>query len=310
MAVETTVTLTDELIKYIDKLYLERSVALNIHTEGAKEKTLSKNSGKTVTWNRRSPKAVATTALTEGVTPTESQITTNKVTATLAGYGNWEKISSLLYNTGLDAEAKESIEVMGQNASETIDTLVRNELHAGGTVQFAAGRANLAAMTADDVLTLAEIRKAVRALKKKNALTYGDGFFLGKIGPDTSYNLMADTAWLDAQKYTARKELYRGEVGSIHKVRFLEASSNQMSEKGGASNLVDVYSNFIHGKEAFGTVDLSGQGRKKLIIKRSDSGDTSNPLNQFHTIGWKAEAFATKTLNPDWIVNIKTGAKD
>ena len=310
MAVETTITLDAELLKYLDKTFLERSVALNIHTEGAKEKKLSDNSGKTVTWTRRSPKALATTPLTEGVNPTESQIVSNKVTATLAGYGNWEKISSLFYKTGIDSGAKESIEVMGQNASETIDALVRNELHTGATTQFAAGRANLSAMTADDVLTLAEIRKVVRSLKKNNALTYSDGFFLGKIGPDTSYNLMADAAWLDAQKYTARKELYRGEVGSIHKVRFLEASSNQKTEMGGASNLVDVYSNFIHGKEAFGTVDLSGEGRKKLIIKKSDSGDTSNPLNQFHTVGWKAEAFATKVLNPDWIVNIKTGAKD
>lgn len=306
MAVETTITLDPELLKYLDKTFLERSVALNIHTEGAKEKKLGKNSGKTVTWTRRSPKDAATTALTEGVTPAESAIVTSKVTATLAGYGNWEKISSLLYETGIDSDAKESIETMGQNASETIDTLVRNELHTGATVQFANGRSTLATVTADDVLTLAEIRKAVRTLKKKNAIVYDDGFFLGKIGPDTSYNLMADAAWLDAQKYTARKELYRGEVGSIHKVRFLEASSNQRSE----ASTTTVYSNFIHGKEAFGTVDLSGFGRKKLIIKKSDSGDTSNPLNQFHTIGWKAEAFATKVLNADWIINIKTGAKD
>lgn len=308
MAVETTATLSAELIQYLDRVYLERSEQANVHAEGAKKKKLEQHNGKTVTWHRRTPNAAATTALTEGVNPTESQITTTPVTATLAGYGNWYKISSLLYNTSIDAQAKETVEMAGQNASETIDALVRNELHAGATSAFANGKANLNALTNDDVLTVTEIRKAVRTLKKNNALVYPDGYFLGKVGPDTAYNLTADAAWLDAQKYTARKELYKGEIGSIHKVRFIEASSNQKTETNSGS--IVCYSNFIHGQEAFGTVDLSGHGSKKLIIKQSDKGDTSNALNQFLTIGWKAEAFATKVLNANWIVNVKTGAKD
>ena len=310
MAVDTTVTMSPEMAQFLDKTFLERSEQQNIHGEGGKTKKLEKNAGKTVTWTKRTPNAAAITPLTEGANPAESQIISNKVTATLAGYGNWYKLSSLFYKTGLDKDAEETVETAGQNASETIDTLIRNVLHAGATTQFANGRATLGAMTNDDVLTVQDIKKAVRSLKKSNARTYKDGYFLGKIGPDTSYNLMGDAAWIEAQKYTARKELYRGEVGSIHKVRFLEASSNQKSEKGGSGNTVDVYSNFIHGEEAFGTVDLSGEGRKKLIIKTSDKGDTSNPLNQFVTIGWKAEAFAAAVLDANWIINIKSGAKD
>ena len=119
-------------------------------------------------------------------------------------------------------------------------------------------------------------------------------------------NVTGDTAWIDAQKYTGRAELYKGELGRLHKVRFIEASSNQKEE----ASTTTVYSNFIHGQEAFGVVDLAGSGLKKIIIKQSDKGDTSNPLNQFMTIGWKAEAFASAILDPKWIINVKTGAKD
>lgn len=306
MTLQTTTTLSGEMLQYLEKTFLERSEAATIHAEGAQKKTLGKNMGTTVTFTKRTPFAAATTALTEGENPNSVGITSNKVTATLKGYGNWTKISSLLYNTSIDRQAKETVEMLSQNAGETIDALVRDVLHAGATTQFANGKTALNGITDDDVLTVTEIKKAVRALKKNNAPVYEDGYYLGKVGPDTAYNLMSDPAWLDAQKYTARKELYKGEIGSLHKVRFIEASSNQKSE----TSTKKVYSNFIHGKEAFGVVDLSGEGLKKLIIKMSDKGDTSNPLNQFMTFGWKAEAFAAAVLDPKWIINIKSGAKD
>lgn len=306
MATNTTATLSAEMIQYLEEKFLERSEARTIHLEGAKKKTLGKNSGTTVTFTKRSPFGLATTPLTEGENPQDEAIRSNKVVATLRGYGKWTKISSMLYNTSIDREMKETIETMGQNAGETIDALVRDVLHQGATVQFANKKTALNLISADDILTVAEIRKAVRTLKKNNAIPYADGFFIGKVGPDTAYNITGDTAWIDAQKYTGRAELYKGELGRLHKVRFIEASSNQKDE----ASTTTVYSNFIHGQEAFGVVDLAGSGLKKIIIKQSDKGDTSNPLNQFMTIGWKAEAFASAILDPKWIINVKTGAKD
>lgn len=303
MAANTTSTLSNEMMTFLINTFLERAEQQNIHAEGAKKRTHSANSGKTMTWNRYTPLSAATTALTEATNPSETNISSATVSATLAEYGAFDKISSLLYGTSIDRAAKEKVEVMAQNASETHDTLVRNELFTGATTQFAAGRAALTAVTSADILTVTEVRKAVRTLKKNNALTYSDGYFLGKIGPDTSFDLMNDSVWVNAHTYKDGGELYKGEVGKLHRVRFLEASSNQRSE----SSTVTVYSNFFHGQEAIGVVDLSGGDNMKLIIKNPDASDTSNPLNMFLTIGWKS-VFATKTLNSDWIVNVKTAA--
>lgn len=302
MAANTTTTLSNEMQTYLIRTFLERSKANIVHAEGAKKRAHARNSGKTMTWNRYTPLSAATTALTEATNPSETNISSAVVSATVAEYGAFDKISSLLYGTSIDRAAKEKTEVMAQNASETLDTLVRNELASGATVQFANAKAALSAVAASDVLTVDEIRKAVRTLKKNNALTYSDGFFLGKVGPDTAFDLMDDSVWVNAHTYKDGKQLYAGELGKLHKVRFLEASSNQYEE----SSTVDVFSNFIHGQEAIGTVDLSGDNMR-LIVKHSDKGDTSNPLNMFLTIGWKA-TFATKTLNSNWLVNIKTAA--
>jgi hypothetical protein len=47
----------------------------------------------------------------------------------------------------------------------------------------------------------------------------------------------------------------------------------------------------------------------KVYVKNPGSGDTSNPIDQYSTIGWKMP-FAVKTLNANWLINIKTGATD
>lgn len=308
MAADTTLTLTGEMMTYLERTFLERSKAKQIHAQGAKKKNHSRNSGKTITFNRYNPLAVATTALTEATNPTEANLTGATVDATVKEYGNFVKVSSLLYGTSIDRAAKEKTEVLSQNAGETLDTLVRNELATGATTQFAGGKGALSLVAASDVLSSGEIRKAVRTLKKNNAIPYSDGYFLGKLGPDTVYSLQADsTTWINVQTYKdSTKGIFNGEVGKLFGVRFIEASSNQYFDDNAGASSVDVFSNFIHGQEAFASVNLSGENMR-LIVKNSDKGDTSNPLDMFMTIGWKA-TFAVKTLNPDWIVNIKTGA--
>lgn len=302
MAVNTTTTLSNEMMIYLSRKFLELFRERIVFGEGAEKRQIPMNSGKTIEFARYNRLATASRLLTEGVNPSETNITGAKVSATLSEYGAFDKISSLLSQTSIDADAKQKIEVMAQDGAESIDTAIRDELFAGATVQFANGKAALSNLAATDVLTGTEVKKAVRALKKARALTYEDGYFLGKVGPDTSFDLMSDATWIAAHTYKDTKQLYLGELGSLYGVRFLEATGNQKNE----SSTTTVYSNFIHGKGAFGTVDL-GKSKPQIYHKVADKNDTSNPLNMFETVGWKA-TFAAKTLTPTWVINIKTGA--
>jgi len=300
----TTSSLSGELIKYLEKRFLLRSRNAIVFGEGAKKQTLPVNSGTTITFNRYSQMAVATTALTEGTNPANSVPTGTQVTATIAQYGGVLPVTDLLFVTSIDRSAKEKTDLAAQWMAETIDTLNRNELATGSTVQFANGRAALTAVTSTDVLTSTEVRRARRTLRKNNAIVYDDGSFLGKVGPDTSFDLVNDSVWLAVSEYgdSAKSHIFNQEVGKLFQVRFIEASANQYSE----ASTVSVYSNFIHGQEAFGCVDLDSLPNG-LIVKQSSDGDTSNPLSLFMTIGWKA-AYAVKTLNANWLVDIKSAA--
>jgi len=102
--------------------------------------------------------------------------------------------------------------------------------------------------------------------------------------------------------YTDASQMKDGIVGKLHGVLFRE--TNQGSTE---ASTVTVYHTFVFGKNAYGTVQLEGQPDSRIYVKTPGPQSTSNPLDIYSTVGWKA-FFAVKTLNANWLVNIKTGA--
>lgn len=308
MSAQTTSGLSQEMSTYYEKVFLARAEYEYIFNQGAQMRTQPANEGKQVVFTRHTPLATATTALTEGVNPAEVNLTATNVSATLSEYGNTVRISRFLSLTSIDANNKEKIEVVGQNMGETLDELTRNELFTGATTQLAGGKSALTDVAITDVLSVAELRKAVRTLKKNKARRYQDPVapWLGKVGPDTSYDLTTDSTFLSADIYdNGATKLYNGELGKILGVRLLESPNQKETTDGGASN-ADIISNFIHGSDAFGCIDLVGDKPQVYIIPNTNI-DSGNPAGRFSMVSWAA-SYVCKTLNGNWLINIKTGA--
>lgn len=301
MAVLTNSSLSGEIMVYLERKFLKRAMYQLVMKEGGATQTQQSNIGNTVTFNRYSPLAIANTPLTQGVNPADTTITATQVTATLAEYGNTLRLAKFLSTTSIDKGNKEKIEILGQNMGETLDQLVRDELFAGATVQYAAGVAGLTSITTSTVFNATETSKVVANLEQGKAMPYADGFYIGKVQPKTKYDLIHDTIWINAKTYSDVKKLYTGEMGELYQVRFLLNKNGKVE-----ASTANVYSNFIHGDQAFGVYDLEGD-MPELIIKISGPQDTSNPANRYSTASW-AGSFATKTLNPAWVINLKSGS--
>lgn len=309
MAAQVTTGLTQEMSTYYEKVFLARAEYSYIFNQGAQMRTQPANEGKVVSFTRHTPLATATTALTEGTNPAEVALTATTVSATLAEYGTTVKISRFLSLTSIDANNKEKIEVVGQNMGETLDELTRNELATGATAQLAGGKSALTDVAITDVLSVAELRKAVRTLKKNKARRYqdGGGAWIAKVGPDTSYDLTSDSTFLSADIYNGNnaKKFYNGELGTILGCRVIESPNQNETSNGGASN-ADIIWNFVHGADAFGCIDLVGDKPQLFIIPHTNI-DSNNPAGRFSTVAWAA-SYVTKTLNANWLIAIKSGA--
>lgn len=301
---------------FYDKVFLDRAKIELRHDFGAQTRSVPLNSGAVVRFTRFSPLTLITSALSEATNPTEVSMTATNVSATIAEYGNVTNVGSLFSMTQIDVGLKEHVEVHGQNAGESIDRLIRQELASGATSQIVSGATLASDIMTTDVFSGVEIRKAVRTLKNNKAQKFENGYYRGIIGPDTAYDLFGDTEWLDAHRYTTSDAIERGVIGKLHGVEFVESNNQHKDVSAGLSGspvtatsagVVTVYSNFIFGKNAYGVINLGSITTPMVIVKNPGPNDTSNPLNMFSTVGWKMP-FAVKTLNSSWIINVKTGA--
>lgn len=303
----TAAGLSNVLSIFYDRVFLDRAKLMLSHDFGAQRKTIPANSGTTVKWNRFTPLAVATTPLTDGSSnPAQTDMSTTQISAVMAGFGNWTTVSDLFNLTSLDVGLKEHVEVHGQNCGESLDTLIRNELQNTTTTLGAGLTTSLGGLLSTTVIAGSDIRRSVRLLKTNKAQRFDNGYFRGIIDVFQSYDLMGNTEWLNSISiYTDPTQLKAGIVGKLHGVEFVETNNGTVLASG--SGNINVYSCYIFGKNAYGTVSLENQPGNRIYVKTPGPQDTSNPLDIYSTVGWKA-FFAVKILNSAWIVRLFSAA--
>lgn len=296
MATQTTLLagVAPTIQTYYDKKLLDRLLEELVHLQFGQKRPLPKNGGKTIQFRRFSSLAPATTPLTEGVTPAGNAITMTEITATPSQFGDYIEVSDVLDMVAIDPVLDEMTDVLGEQAARTLDVVARDVLVAGTAVQYANGRTARNLVAAGDNLTVSEIRKAVRTLKRNNAKPLSNGDFVAIVEPGTTYDLQSDPDWKLPSQYSKVEQIFKGEIGRLYGVRFVETSLAKKFAGAGASS-ADVYATLILGKDAYGIVDVAGSSNVQNIIKPHGSSGTADPLNQRATTGWKA-MFTAKIL--------------
>lgn len=199
----------------------------------------------------------------------------------------------------------QALDLLGAQAGATLDTVTREILMGGTSVQYAEGQVtSRATLTAEHKLTVKAVRLAARFLKKQNAPKI-DGGYVAIIHPDIAYDIQDDPDWKEWNKYTTSDKMFQGEIGKIANVRFVETTEAKIFAKAGASNQ-DVYATLVLGANAYGTTNIEGGGLE-TIVKQLGSGGTEDPLNQRGTAGWKATKTAVRLVE-QFMVRVETGS--
>lgn len=230
--------------------------------------------------------AAATTALTEGTTPTSQALTIAVDQATATQIGGVVEITDLAVVQSPHRLVEVAADKVADQAAKSMDILVREILAAGASVQYAGTATSRATVATSHVITGALVKKMYSLLKRTNVPTFGDGTYHCILHPDAEYDLQTDTAsggWLDIQKYTDNSNLLSGETGRFGGVRFQIASTAKVFATAGAS-AANVYSAYFFGPDSYVVGDMQSL-RTTFIAPGGDHGD---PLGQKALIGWKA----------------------
>ena len=305
----TTQTLaiqTAENKVFYDRVLIERMLPDLVYAEYGQKKSAPKHEGDTINFRKMNSLAPALTPLTEGVTPVGNALTIATVTATVSQYGDFIQLSDKIATIGIDPIVTETVQIAGEQASLTIDTVNRDIITAGTNVQYAGGKASRLLTAQADIMTGTEIKKAVRTLRRQNAKEIKEGCFIGIMGPDVEFDIMSDAMWIDVAKYQNKEQLMKGEVGKLYGVKFIRTSNAKKFVGLGASG-IDINGTMIIGKNAYGVVDVNGSSKPETIVKAAGSAGTSDPLNQISTVGWKA-LFTAVRLNELAMVRIESSS--
>lgn len=299
--------LAPEMKTFYNTSLLENARQENYFNQFGMKQPLPKNGGNTVEWRRFVTFEKAMRALDEGVTPDGNKVTVEAINATIAQYGDYTTISDRLELEAVDPIITGITEEHGAQAGETLDTVTRNELLTGTNVIRPGDKAR-SALTAADTVTSELINQAVTMLKKQKTPQVEGGGYIAIIHPSCTYDLRQSSDWLEAHKYAQPEEIYNGEIGKLHNVRFIESPNAKVwaGANGGASGAA-VYAIEVFGKDAYGVVEPSAESME-VIVKPRGSAGTADPLDQRSSVGWKASHTA-KILYEERIVRLEVGSK-
>ena len=291
---------------YYNTQLLENSRNQNIFVQLGKKQPLPKNSGDKVEWRKFDTFSPAMTPLTEGVTPDGNKINMTKIEAQIEQYGDYTCVSDRLDLEAIDPIIMSVTEEHGAQAGDTMDLLTRNALLAGTHVAYAGGKSDRADLTAADVITGLDVNKWRTHLKKMKAPTMSDGSYVAVIHPSVAEDLRHDSEWLAPHQYQDTTEIYNGEIGKLHGIRFIENINAKVMDatESGASGC--VYITLVTGKDAFGVIEPSAESME-VIVKQRGSAGTADPLDQRSTVGWKAST-ATKILYQERLLRFESGS--
>ena len=302
---------------------LSRAYPHFVHALWGQVRDIPRNKTENVRFRKYGSLSAATTALTEGVTPTGSQASITDITGTVLQYGDFLTLTDYLDMTVIDPYKTELAEVLGDEMGDTLDQLTKAVLVAGTTIQYASTSTSVGTVAAGMVLTGDEIRKAVRTLQGNNAkpvtemIDPSDGFntspimpgYIGIISEKSHYDLKKDPDWVKVAEYPDPEErIHEAEVGSLDEVRFILAAANTTTGSGASvlagqgSGGIDVHQTLIIGKEAYGITRIAGNA-VEVITKELGTGGTVDPLNQRSTMGWKA-TYLVKRLQEAFMLRI------
>src|SRR3990167_599672 len=297
-----TTSLAQEVKTYYEKVFLARAEMELILKEGCQIRTHPVGEGRSVNFTRYNPLTIITDPLGELSNPVTCAITACTVSMTLSEYGLTTVHSKLLTLVSIDSGMKEKIELVGQNMGETLNRLVRAELVNG--TSFYGNDHTVSTFTAGDVLDACNIRLMVQTLELSKAMTYPDGFYVGKNDPINKYKLIGDTTWVNAKTYSDVKDLYKGEMGELYQVRWLlnkDYLSNIEATSTASSGVARFYT-FVHGSNGFGVYDLEKDTPRLYILP--NAVDSSSPAGRATFVSW-AGSYATKILNSTWVLSAR-----
>lgn len=282
-------------------------------------------------------------SLTEGTVPANStsrQLSLTSIEKALTQRGEFVVLTDILTGQDLFDSSEQAMKTLAKDMALYFEVLTRNVLVGSnttisganmGTAQEGAGTldnsdtlnenfvttgdfSDLNAATTGNVITASFVLDNATELQINRAPLMDGRNYAAVLGPQVSRDLMRDTDWLEAKKYSDVKDLYNGEIGSLYGVRFVQhtvpfVATGSVTDTdrfiysttggNGTGTGKNIYATLFLGAESFGVPALSGENPAEPDIVVASGADKADPFNQLTTLAVKTYWTALR-VNCNW----------
>lgn len=309
-----------------DRMLLTRAVSNEVFDMFGQAKTVpaGSNAKKAFAYRYKNILA-ATTPLSEyngSNIKAPNKIVREEIEYGVGHYGDYITYTDELDLYDLDNIQSSFLDILGDQASLTVDTIRRDVLRAGSNVLYAGGETtrlgvadNKSTLTANDFKIMAVKLKNQRGKKFKKVITGTTAVgtlpirdaYMGIVSPEVTEDLRILAGWKNVETYSDYSKAIKDEVGSIGDFRIIESFNNDPIADQGTSTDTNVYLSLFFAENAYATVTLRGKGGIVTKVKALGSAGAEDPLDQYGTIGWKAIT-GCAILNEAWLIRAESTA--
>ena len=230
-------------------------------------------------------------AITEGTNPTSITWGATSFSSGPAQYGILVQVSDLLVRGSAIEVVQNATREVRNALARMVDTVIQAVVNSGSNgVIYAGGKTARTGLGAGDLITQADMVKAVTWLRSSNAAgmkPFEGEYYAAVIHPTVMGDLMSNTStgsWTDIGRYSNVDDMKSGKMSSFRGVRYLETGYQNYYQ-----STVQVMPTTLVGQDSFGW----GYFQEPQAILTTDA-DSNNPLGLYSSIGGKVTLGVTR----------------
>lgn len=218
---QTFSTFQDNAQTYIAAQTLKRvKKDVVVYGLGKKEK-LPNRFSKTFQFTRYEKLDLPYSPLSEGITPEFSEMSISTVQAVMDQWGSYINLSDVAEITAKHPAMQKGIELLAEQASETIDRECIKLLLSNTSVSYGGSASSRVGLANTDVMTTLVAKKVIAALRGQGAHAFERRNFVGLMDPYVEQDLTADNNFFEASSYSNISALFNAEAGKWMGVRWV-----------------------------------------------------------------------------------------
>lgn len=301
--------LSPELKAFYDTELLENVRCELFYAQFAKRQPLPLHNNGKIEW-RKWNTFDRVTKLTEGIIPTGQKFGVTTVTGDIITHTSTTGTDDRLELRAYDDIILGATEAFDSLAADVIERMIRDtlltnanvmycdnvKLETGEIVNTPVKCAEMAASKTEMSALTEEMICKVVTVMKRNRVPRINGRYYAVVHPSVADGLHACEGWIQAHKYAAPEEMYNGEIGELHGVRFIEdvfapvLSGVEYKNREGTQ----TYATYFFGKDSYGIVDPEGGGVEMIIRDK-----TEKTIPDKSTVGYRMETNGATIIYPE-----------